>query len=246
MIAEGSFDQVTIDHVLEQAESPTATLRAIHRVLRPDGLLFVEVPNMLDPNMFYDLLLHEHLFHFTPDTLGALLERHGFTTVAVEPSTPYGAQRFIARKVRPVSSTAPAADPAGLARLRDGGASWRRMWAQLQESASTLAAEAGAGRRVALFGAGMTTAILLTYTGLGDARIVALIDESPWKVGRTYFGLPIHGLADLGTLKIDVIGIATIPGSQPLVRRKLAATLSTRSGGRAAVGVPDIVCLVEG
>jgi SAM-dependent methyltransferase len=242
-IAESSCDLVTIVHVLEHAASPSAVLSDIHRVLKPDGLLFVEVPNMLDANMFYDLVLHEHLFHFTPETLESLLGQHGFRTESVEPSTAYGAQRFLARRAGPPRGGAAPIAPLTLTRLRRGGVSWRRMWTQLHENASALAAAASRGQRVALFGAGMTTAVLLTYTALRGAPLVALIDESPWKVGRTYFGHAIRSLADLGSLDVDVIGVATIPSSQPMVQRKLRETLNARPGRS---DVPEVTCLVEG
>jgi 2-polyprenyl-3-methyl-5-hydroxy-6-metoxy-1,4-benzoquinol methylase len=227
-IESSSFDVVTIVHVLEHAASPMAALQSIHRALRSDGLVFIEVPNMLDPNMFYDFLLHEHLFHFSPDTLCRALIRQGFAIEAVEPSTVYGATRVIARKIgdqRDVRQP-PAVE---LSHLTSGIRAWRRLWDGMRQGAHDLAAAAAAGKRVALFGAGMTTAALLVYTELNGAPIVGLIDESPWKIGRTYFGLPVFGLADVANLDLDTIGIATIPGSQQVVRKKLSASFSANA-----------------
>src|SRR5262245_47216369 len=93
-----SFDLVSIMHVLEHVPRPIEALPQIREMLKPGGLLFVEVPNTADLNMFYDLLLFEHLYHFTPETLAWLLSREGFDVVAHESSTSYGAQRVIARK----------------------------------------------------------------------------------------------------------------------------------------------------
>jgi SAM-dependent methyltransferase len=41
----GSFDNVTMFHVLEHVHDPRGTLRACHRVLADDGRLFLAVPN---------------------------------------------------------------------------------------------------------------------------------------------------------------------------------------------------------
>lgn len=233
-IEASSFDVVMIVHVLEHAASPTAALHSINRALRPDGLVFIEVPNMLDPNMFYDFLLHEHLFHFSPDTLCRLLTRQGFAIETLEPSTVYGATRVIGRKIGDQRDSRQL-QQVEMSRLTTGIRAWRRLWEDMRQSAHDLAAAAAAGKRVALFGAGMTTAALLVYTDLKGAPLAGLIDESPWKVGRTYFGLPIFGLADVANLNLDTIGIATIPESQQAVRRKLSAAFPAKANILAVV-----------
>jgi SAM-dependent methyltransferase len=78
------FDIVTLWHFLEHEFDPLAALQAAHRLLAADGRLVVEVPNAdsLENAVFgersylYDL--PRHLYHFTPATLRALLERAGF------------------------------------------------------------------------------------------------------------------------------------------------------------------------
>jgi SAM-dependent methyltransferase len=57
--AEGSFDAITCLHVLEHLREPVAALRAMARWLTPDGLLYLEVPDMQG----YELKGFEH-FHF--------------------------------------------------------------------------------------------------------------------------------------------------------------------------------------
>ena len=225
-IEPSSIDLVTIVHVLEHAASPMAALDAIHRALKPGGFVFIEVPNMLDANMFYDFLLHEHLFHFSPDTLSRLLTNRGFVIDTIQPSTTYGAIRVIARKNRDASD---AGHPhhVEVPRLRSGIHAWQQLWRNMQQSADELADAAVSGRRVGLFGAGMTAAVLLVYTKLRGAPLVGLIDESPWKIGRTYFGVPVVSLSDAATLDLDAIGIATIPGSHRMVQQKLSASFSS-------------------
>jgi len=41
-----SFDAITVHHVLEHSYDPVLTLRRIHRLLRPGGLLWVATPNL--------------------------------------------------------------------------------------------------------------------------------------------------------------------------------------------------------
>lgn len=214
-----AFDVLTIMHVLEHVPRPIEAVRQMRDALKEGGILFVEVPNTLDVNMFYDVLLFEHLYHFQPETLAWLLQREGFEIVAHEQATAYGAQRVIARK-----RTNRGAEPAWpLVRMAEGRDAWHRLWHSMNDLAEQGAARAADGRRVAVFGAGMTAATWLVYTALHTARILGLFDESPWKIGRMLFARPIHALSDLRALAPDTVLLATMPNSQALVARKLAA-----------------------
>ena len=182
-----SFDLVSIMHVFEHVPRPIETLRHMHDLLKPGGMLFIEVPNTSDPNMFYDLLLFEHLFHFTPETLAWLLSREGFEVVVHERSTAYGAQRVIARKAGRSSQVSwPELT------MADGFARWQQLWASMSQLAAHGASAAHAGQRVGIFGAGMTAATWLVHTPLSDAPLVGLFDESQWKIGQTLFDRQIH------------------------------------------------------
>jgi 2-polyprenyl-3-methyl-5-hydroxy-6-metoxy-1,4-benzoquinol methylase len=213
------FDLIAIMHVLEHVPVPSATIAAMHQALKPGGLLFVEVPNTLDPNMFYDLLLYEHLFHFAPDTLAWYLSGHGFDLVATERSTSYGAQRILVRKRAGGAAGARPLPDAGMAA---GFEAWTDLWDRMSALAGLGAARARAGANVALFGAGMTAATWLVYTALHHAPLVGCFDESPWKIGRTFFGRPVRALQDIDVVRPDVMLIATMPGSQRFVAEKLA------------------------
>jgi hypothetical protein len=185
--------------------------------------------------MFYDLLLFEHLHHFTPETLAWLAVREGFEVMAHERSTSYGAQRLIARKRPSASGTATWPSLT----MGAGFSAWTGLWRQMTEFADRGAAEAAAGRRVAIFGAGMTAATWLVYTALHEAPLLGLFDESPWKIGRTLFDRPIHALSDVRTHAPDVILIATMPNSQRRVAEKLAAACDRSTAIRGFTAVEE-------
>jgi SAM-dependent methyltransferase len=82
-----SFDAVTLLDVVEHLEDPLAALRAIHRALRPGGLVVVETPNW---GSIYRVLLRGrwaafqprlHLLYFDEPSLRRALEASGFQTV---------------------------------------------------------------------------------------------------------------------------------------------------------------------
>ncbi len=82
--SSASFDAVTLWNVLEHLHNPLQTLSEVRRILRPDGVLALSVPNggCLDACLFgshwIGLDPPRHLYTFTRKTLAQLLERTGF------------------------------------------------------------------------------------------------------------------------------------------------------------------------
>jgi len=80
---DASFDCVTLWHVIEHVPEPLALMKEIRRILRPGGLLYIEVPNaggwaarrFRHHWLAYDV--PKHLFHFSPETLKALAGKVG-------------------------------------------------------------------------------------------------------------------------------------------------------------------------
>jgi SAM-dependent methyltransferase len=85
-IPERSLDVVAGFHVFEHVPDPLAFLGAVRDVLRPEGLVYLRLPNhralarRLGGRRWY---LPEHLFHHTPASVRSLLERSGFRVVGL-------------------------------------------------------------------------------------------------------------------------------------------------------------------
>jgi SAM-dependent methyltransferase len=78
--AEDTFDLVVLVHVLEHVHEPLPLLRQIARHLRPDGRLYVDVPDLARHSSIMDLHL-AHCNHFSRHTLDAMLSRAGLAVL---------------------------------------------------------------------------------------------------------------------------------------------------------------------
>jgi 2-polyprenyl-3-methyl-5-hydroxy-6-metoxy-1,4-benzoquinol methylase len=88
--APDSVDIVTIWEVLEHINDPNEFIRGIRNILKPDGLLFICVPNI---NALVTRILHEksrtfggsaHVNFFSIETLSRLLTKHGFQVLETD------------------------------------------------------------------------------------------------------------------------------------------------------------------
>lgn len=86
-IPPASVDVVRMNHVLEHVPSPTQTMRAAERILRPGGRIVVEVPHLtqifaaLSRDYFWALDLPRHFYHFTADSLKRVVAESGLRVV---------------------------------------------------------------------------------------------------------------------------------------------------------------------
>jgi len=80
------FDLISLNQVLEHMHDPMQTLKEVHRMLKPDGLLLVGVPNfgsfenaVLGRHQSILTEVPRHLYHFTLRTLTRMLDESGFS-----------------------------------------------------------------------------------------------------------------------------------------------------------------------
>lgn len=98
------LEAVTLFHTLEHMVDPLRELRRAWALLRPGGVVAVEVPDIGSAEAratgpaWEHLRLPFHLYFFTPDALTRLLTRAGFRTLEVGPRTPAWFLRVFAQK----------------------------------------------------------------------------------------------------------------------------------------------------
>jgi SAM-dependent methyltransferase len=98
---EGSFDVVALSDVFEHISEPIEMLQQARRFMKPEGILYVKVPNARWSLLKQGLLgllgqrpeqglwdAYEHVVHYTDRTLRAMLERAGLRVVEFNVEAP--------------------------------------------------------------------------------------------------------------------------------------------------------------
>jgi SAM-dependent methyltransferase len=182
---DGAFDLLSFVHVLEHIPAPWGALGRARELLRADGLLLIQVPNVL-ANAF-DLGVMDHFFHFTAPHLEGLLVAAGFEPLVVSTEVITKELTAIARPAPgPATASIPAGDGAIAAALGRQGE-----WLHRTHAAVRRAAQAP---RFGIFG----TAIAGTWLGMtAGERLGYFVDEDVARVGRRHLDVPVRHPGDL-------------------------------------------------
>ncbi|MBF0136009.1 MAG: class I SAM-dependent methyltransferase [Magnetococcales bacterium] len=182
--APGRFDLITVVHVLEHVPNPVAFLRRLMPKLTPNGILFVQVPN-LRRNPF-DLVVADHCTHFTAATLRPVLAASGFTIRHLT-------NRWVTKELSLIAQ--PARNDV---QNPDAGESVAQQKSLFHDSLTWLQKASRAichveGKPLALFGTSIAaTWMFQERTRVGD--IDFFVDEDPRQFGRHHLGRPIRSL----------------------------------------------------
>ena len=181
----GSFDVITMIHVLEHIVDPVSVLDTLRGKLSPGGLLLIEVPH--HPANPFELLIADHRTHFTADSLTRALAAAGFEVVAVAEDWIPKELSVVARPARAARATPPRADVAAARTRIATSLAW------LSKTANRLRS-LGTSGPVGLFGTSIAGTWLAAEAG---DRVGFFVDEDPHRAGRTYLGKPVHAPADI-------------------------------------------------
>jgi SAM-dependent methyltransferase len=201
------FDLVTTFFALEHVGDPARGLRDMARLLKPGGVLYGIVPNVLSNTA--DFVVVDHVNHFSLPSLEKALVDAGLRPLEIDDAAHVGAYVFQARRAQ--DSTAgpriggdfrPLAE--SVARIADY---WRRLGARVRDFESSLAANA----RAAIYGSGFYGTFIAA--ALHDIRrIECFLDRNPFRQGKELLGKPIIAPDELAP-GVDVIYVGLNPAS---------------------------------
>jgi SAM-dependent methyltransferase len=179
----GGFDLVSLSHSLEHFTNPVEDLASLRSKLAADGCLFIEVPDAEATP--FDLLIADHVSHFTADDMARVLARAGFDLLIL-------ARDWVVKELSVVAEGAPARVPRPPTTRPSAppDAVRRRVEAQLAWLQGVIdgAREAAKKRPFGVFGS--SVAAMWLFGEIGDA-VEFFADEDPSRRGRRLFGRPI-------------------------------------------------------
>jgi SAM-dependent methyltransferase len=110
-------DAAILSYVLEHVAAPLRVLKRAHALLLPDGILYVEVPNLWSIRGPVAKYFHvAHLTYFTPLSLRGMLKAAGFEEVEVIAGKEYGLT-IVARRTHAQQPALPLERPDELLRM---------------------------------------------------------------------------------------------------------------------------------
>ena len=175
------FDLITLIHSLEHFPDPVAMLRSLRGLVARGGRLFVQVNNA--ERTPFDLVVADHLCHFTPQSLACLVARSGLGVGDVRTDWVNKELSLLASDARQAANPKCENAATATARVRRD-VDWL---AGMLEHARTTSARVGRGR-FGMFG----TSVAATWLASGLCEAIDFyVDEDPARRGRSHLGRPI-------------------------------------------------------
>ena len=190
------FDAIVLSHVLEHVVALQESMAALRRMLAPNGLLYIEVPDgsryadhPFVPYYYFD---SEHINHFDITSLANLAAVAGFRVLTCgHRDIPVGEARTypaVYAFLTPADGTE-TVDPA--AELRANMIAYIEL-SHRDAAFPLLARLVAEDRPIALWGAGSYAQRLLGQSPLAGSRIIAVVDRDHNKQGRQFAGHTIR------------------------------------------------------
>jgi len=213
------FDVALSFFALEHVEDPHAFLATLLALLRPGGTAIVVLPNMY--TNVSDLLVADHINHFSPTSLRALFASTGFDVFAIDEAAQRGA--FVVTAQRPQSDAIISDSPQGVAAATNRSAHevaayWNATADRLRRHARSLPDDAS----VAIYGSGIYGLFIATI--IRDSHPVrCFLDSNPHRQRLAPLQIPVFAPSDLphGAKTVFV-------GLNPTQSRSIMAEVSRR------------------
>ncbi len=181
------FDLISLIHTLEHLVTPTETLIQLRKSLNKNGLLFIQVPNVQETP--FDILVADHLTHFTTQTLSALLHRTGFKVKSISTNT---VSKEISVLATPEFNTDPLNTAPAQNEISDAANTIGNHFRFLTQMLSDAEALEKQGE-FAIFGSSISATWLSNYF----KNAICFVDEDPNRIGKSHQNKPICALSQI-------------------------------------------------
>jgi len=192
---EEPFDLIILCHVLEHLVYPDEVIRHLRGLLSDQGIIYIEVPNLMKPYAPKCYFSFEHVNFFTPVSLANIAASNGLTLDSlhtfdngpgISPFYPVIASTW--RKSKQGAGVRIKNDfKEALATIEKFKKNSQSLIVKLQGRIGRILENTPKGR-LAVWGAGLHTSELFSETVLGQAHLACIFDNDPKKHGSRLFG----------------------------------------------------------
>lgn len=203
-----SFDLICLFLVLEHITSPVPFLDRVLTLLKPDGVLIVEVPDIqMYPKVTSETVLtFEHVYHYSLESLENLLLNLGCALVEQRTGgVSYGHSLISAFRRR---------EGVRQAIRETGDAEYFRVFLEKRHEYlnALLRVIERLNRRkekkkveVGVYGAGFFANVLVESCGLNEGTVDCVFDDTPEKIGTTYLGKKIRPIEEIANSGVQIL-----------------------------------------
>ncbi len=218
-------DILLVRHVLEHAHDTGAFLAALKKIIKPGALMAFEAPDCTTvlTTKDYSAIWEEHVLYFTPTTLRACLESHGFKVERIE-NYQYPLENSLVAFVRAATDNSAALTVTEAEKEEERTLSNGYLAAFASEKAQyhqVLNEYKSQGSKIAILGAGHLTCSFVNLLGLQDL-IECVIDDDPNRQGLHMPGsrLPIVPSSVLhnGQIALCLLGLNPLNEEKVIAR----------------------------
>lgn len=190
----GQFDVVTSFFSLEHMARPQDVLRQIYRVLKAGGVFYGIIPNVFTNTA--DMIVIDHVNHFTAVSLAYLLRDNGFEVVEIDETSHRGALVFKARKVASTAVHEESHVSEKIQNAFEDASKIAQFWQDIGTKVKDFERSTRSVERLALYGAGFYGAFISSCLQHSE-RIACVIDQNPFLQGRKINGADVVSPAGL-------------------------------------------------
>ena len=213
----GHLDVVLSLFSLEHVDDPRGFVRVLRQLLRTNGRVHLIVPNLYQN--VSDLLVADHVNHFSPSSLRRLFQDAGFSEIQIDTES-HRAALIVSAVLGTGSSVAAPASPNDIAQTETSA---RTIAANWKSSAAKIRSFEHNGKRhkTAIYGSGVYGLFIAsTLSSLDD--VAYFVDMNPFRQGLTLLDRQVIAPQDLEN-DVD----AVLVGLNPQYAREIIAQTSS-------------------
>lgn len=199
---KNSLDIVSSFYVFEHVQEPLVELKKIYDVLKEDGIVYIQIPNVY--SNIADFVCVDHLHHFSKISLAHLLNQVGFEVIEIDDSSYDSALIIVGQKKATIKNHIFSKEDYDFYETK--ALQMAKYWQSLGDKIREFYKQ-NSNKKAALYGAGFYSTYILSQLPK-EHNIDYVIDQNPYLHSQKFNNLdviPIDKVSD--DLKVLYVGV---------------------------------------